>query len=254
MRAKKHLSQFFLVDKNTLGKIADVIRVDDCDQVLEIGCGRGELTRFLLEKGKPLIGVEIDPKLCEVLLEKLKSAPGLTIVCGDILEFRAVPPNTVVAGNVPYHISFAILEFLVEHRALIKRAYLTLQKEFARKLTACPGTKDYGFISCFIRFYADVRQHFTIRRSCFFPSPKVDSATVEIDLFLQPKVDVADEKRFFRFVKSVFSQRRKKIRNILAGLYPSLDISLLLSGCAIDPDQRPETIPLEKLAAVFNAV
>ena len=254
MKPKKYLSQFFLTQSSYLKKIADLVRVDPADSILEIGAGRGELTRFLLEKGVPLTCVEIDPQLCRIMQEKFSDADRIQIVCQDITKYTALQPGTVAVGNIPYHISFGVIEFLVKNRKKIKRALLTFQKEFAVKLAASPGRKEHGFIACFIQMYAGVRVHFTIPRSCFYPAPKVDSAVVEIVLHPKTRIKVDDEREFLGFLRNLFSQRRKKISNILANFYPHRDAKSILDSCSVSPDVRPEKVPLDKLACIFNAL
>jgi 16S rRNA (adenine1518-N6/adenine1519-N6)-dimethyltransferase len=252
MRPKKRLSQFFLKSRSYLKKISDAVRVKGAVKLLEIGAGKGELTEVLVEKGLPITCVEIDRQLCGVLKEKFLNFESVKIICSDIRDVKEVLPNTIAVGNIPYHISFEVLQFLVKNRKNIKRAYLTLQKEFARKLSASPGQKDYGYLCCFMQIYANLKILFTIPKTCFRPVPKVDSATVEIDFCFENKLNLDNEEKFLEFLRKIFSQRRKKICNILSIFYSDRDIKSILNSCGVDRDLRPENIPVDDLASIYN--
>ena len=254
MRPKKHLSQYFLTNKSVLQRIADSIVTDKNACILEIGSGRGELTCFITDKARQVICVEIDEKLCGVLSERFKDLKNVKICCQDIENFDMPSEDIVAVGNVPYHISFKILDLLIKNRKKVRHAYLTLQKEFAQKLTGLSGSKSYGFLTCFINLYCDVKILFNIRKSCFYPNPKVDSSLVEFNIYLKPKWDITDENFFKDMVRKIFSQRRKKIINILKQNYPDADLKTILSRCAISADQRPENISTLQFVNLANAI
>jgi len=254
MRPKKHLSQYFLVKQAVLQRISDSIVIDSEDSILEIGSGRGELTNFLIGKSKSILCVEIDKRLCDVLEEKFKEASSVKIYCRDIGEFKLSQDNIVALGNIPYHLSFKILEFLIENRLRVKRAYLTLQKEFAKKLTGLPGTKSYGFLTCFVNLYSDVKILFNIPKTCFYPQPRVDSCLVEFKFYPKTKWCLSGQEFFISLIRKVFSQRRKKIVNILKKFYPEKEVEEILSSCRISPDLRPENISLTQFIDLANSL
>ncbi|MBN2120147.1 MAG: ribosomal RNA small subunit methyltransferase A [Candidatus Omnitrophica bacterium] len=252
MRSKKHLSQFFLVNKKYLEKISDLVSVHDQEIMVEIGSGKGQLTDFLIGKQKSIICVEIDPAFCEILNEKYADIPFLDVVCADIRKFKLPDKKVIVVGNVPYHLSFEIINFVISNRDKVPRAYLTFQKEFARKLAGRLGTKDYGYLSCFMNIYADAKILFTIPKTCFHPRPKVDAAFLEIKLHSEPKAQVSSQEAFLNFLRNVFSQRRKKIANIIENLYPHLATETILATAQVLADLRPENISFLKLAQLYK--
>lgn len=248
--SKKQLGQIFLKNRKILQRIADFIEVEE-GKLLEIGGGRGELTEFLLKKGVEVYTVEVDKSLCKVLEEKFKSRHNLKIINMDILDYKP-QENFVVAGNVPYHLSFKILEYLVSYRKFIKKAYLTFQKEFARKLTAPLRSKDYSYLTCFFKYYAETKLLFVIPRVYFRPLPKVDSAFIEIRFRAQPLYPMRNEDKAFLALRKIFQQRRKKISNILKEFFPQEDIPSLLKTSGIEPGFRPEQIPPSKLFSLVD--
>jgi len=253
MGHKKSLSQFFLTNRKYLNRITDSLDTDKAEFILEIGGGRGSLTEGLLEKGLPVVCVEIDDKLCGVIKEKFNACPDFKVVCGDIRNFKVEGGKVLVAGNVPYHISFDIIEFLANNRDRITSVYLTLQKEFAGKISASPGSKAYCFLSCFTRLYFKTDILFNIPKSCFIPSPKVDSSLVRFIPDYSLEIEDGRKPEFISFLRKVFTFRRKKISNILKKVFPKIkDIDSLLKSCGISPDLRPENIPLPSFLCMMS--
>ncbi|HEC68787.1 MAG TPA: ribosomal RNA small subunit methyltransferase A [Candidatus Omnitrophica bacterium] len=255
MKPKKYLSQYFLLNKKYLKKIADSVDVKEDETLLEIGAGRGELTQFLIGKKRKIICVEIDLYLCRILKERFKAVDFLEVFCGDIRNLKLSEKKLIVAGNIPYHLSFQIIEFLIKNRKRIPRAYLTFQKEFAQKLTAKVGSKSYSFLTCFLKFYAEAKILFNIPQSCFFPQPKVSSALVKIDFSAHSELSLEEsqEKMFLDFLRKIFQQRRKKIINILKELYrdKKKEIKDFLEDRKIC-SYRPEEIDLKVLVEIYN--
>lgn len=253
MGAKKKYGQNFLSNKIFLNKIAEHIRDGlDSGPLLEIGPGKGALTRYLVQMGVPLTVVEIDEDLCPALLEEFGSVDGFSLIQKDILKY-SIEEDTrfVVVGNVPYYISFDIIEFIVSNRHKVKKAYFTFQKEFARKLCSAPGTKEYGFLSCFTQMFFDCKLKLKIPASAFNPKPKIDSAFVEIKLKDNDLLNKCDLKSLKSFLRAIFSKRRKKMSNVLKSRYP--DISLEnYAKMGINVDLRPENITIEQFASLFN--
>ena len=158
-RPKKRLGQNFLVDKNIQNKIIHACRFKADDIVLEIGSGRGELTQLIANEAKCVYALEIDKDLCQILKNNLHSYPNVKIIHADVLRFnlkshfRNIEGKIQVLGNIPYYISTPIIERLLKYRDKINTIFITVQKEFARRVTAKPGSKDYGSLSCFIQYY-----------------------------------------------------------------------------------------------------
>lgn len=162
----------------------------------------------------------------------------------------------VVVGNLPYSITSPILEWGVQQRRLINRCLFTVQKEFAQRMVAQPGSKAYGSLSVFVQYVFWPKALFTIGRGQFAPRPKVDSTCLKLVPHLQPPVKMPDEARFFRFVQSLFAYRRKTLLNALqrAGRCSRLEAEGCLARCGLDPLARPETLSVAQLASLVNAL
>jgi 16S rRNA (adenine1518-N6/adenine1519-N6)-dimethyltransferase len=204
---KKRLGQNFLTDKRWLEKIASYAEISPDDIVLEVGPGLGGLTQLLQTKAKKVITVEKDPVLVEFLSRKFLNNPKVEIITGDILKIDLPDYNKVVA-TPPYNISSKLLFLLLRRRC--QTIILALQKEFAERLVAKPGTKDYGRLTVMIahKARAEILDH--ISRDAFNPRPKVDSAIIKVTLADTKKG--IDEEPFVDVVRGLFTQRRRTLR------------------------------------------
>lgn len=247
MRLKRSLGQVFLKDRRYLNKIISSLG-DGLGKVVEIGPGSGRLTRYLLPRVRRLYCVEVDRRLCDLLEDRFKLHSNIKIIHGDILglDLSDLGSELIVIGNIPYRISKNIIEYLVVNRIRIERAYLTVQKEFAKKITARPKDGGYGYLSCRIQYYASVKKLFDIHARAFSPRPKVDSSFVEIKFYKKPPYPVRDEKFLFAVMQKAFNQRRKKICNIL-------DLGVDFAALGIDPGARPGYLSLRNYAVLANA-
>lgn len=259
----KRLGENYLIDANIKDKIIAEAAVGKDDVVLEIGPGFGALTIDLAKTGAKVFAVEKD-KLAFAALKDIAGTdfPNLTFLNDDVLKFdiegAGFAKKIKIIGSLPYYITTPIIEYLVENRSRISSAVMVVQKEFADRLSAEPGTKPYGAISCFVRYYASIKYIYTIKGSCFYPSPDVDSALMRMDMLDNPSVDVKDEALFFRIIRGAFNQRRKSIINSLSresvlGI-PKPELSMLLSKSGIDPAARPEKLGLSDFAKIANLV
>lgn len=243
IKPKKSLGQHYLRDRSVLKKIIDSLNLTGEEVVLEIGAGHGELTFFLAQKSKEVWAVEIDSSSVFLLKERLKDFSNIHIIHGDILKFQSDCFFDLVVGNIPYYISGLLLGNLSE-RWNYKRAVFTLQREVGKRLTANPGTKDYGVLTLAVWYNHNVKILFEVPKECFYPVPKVDSVVVELERVKDREV----EKGFFmKVVKSAFSNRRKMLKNVLLDL--GLDkekIIEVLQSLGIDPRRRGETLSLEE--------
>ncbi|MBM3255687.1 MAG: ribosomal RNA small subunit methyltransferase A [Candidatus Omnitrophica bacterium] len=256
---KKSLGQNFLVDKNLQRKIAAGCSFKDTDTVLEIGPGRGALTRIIADKVKLLYAVEIDKDLCRHLEEEFKNSPNIKIIHHDILKlelpgyFIKPKEKIKVVGNIPYYISTPIIERLLKYRQNIEEAFLTLQKEFAKRIVAKPGSGDYGSLSCFVQYYAQAQILFTIKKNSFFPVPKVDSCFLRLNMKDKLPLGPEKEKEFFRVVRAAFNQRRKILRNSLQGVIPQSRLDHLFSKYNINKNTRPEELSQSDFINLINS-
>ncbi len=178
-RPNKSLGQNFLVDERIQQKIVNTCLLKVDDTVLEIGPGKGAITARILPLVKRLVVVEKDRQLVSFLKENFLE-PQLEIVEGDFLkmDISSLGNNLIIVGNIPYYISTPIIEKILANKDKIQRAYLTVQLEFGQRLGAMPGNKDYGSLSCFVQYHADVKVLFKISPGSFHPQPKVHSCFV----------------------------------------------------------------------------
>jgi 16S rRNA (adenine1518-N6/adenine1519-N6)-dimethyltransferase len=256
-RPKKSLGQNFLVDSRVARKIVSTAEIGPEDTVLEIGPGRGALTRHLAGACRRLVAVELDSALASELRKRYPAESGVEIVHGDAREipleqiFDPHEPYKVVA-NLPYYAANRIVRrFLTAERKPIMLVFM-VQREVARTMAAQPG--DMGLLSVMVQLYGSVRVAFSVPPRAFRPAPKVTSAVVRIDVFDQPAFDLESQKDFFDLVIAGFSAPRKQIRNSLKnGLRVTGEFaSDLLSGADIDPKRRPETLSVEEWSRVYN--
>jgi 16S rRNA (adenine1518-N6/adenine1519-N6)-dimethyltransferase len=245
---KKSLGQNFLVDKNIRSKIIAACGFRPEDTVLEIGSGKGEMTAGIAERCLRIHALELDSRLHPLLRDTLRPFKNVRLIRRDVLKFdfnRSLKENRIkVFGNVPYYISTPIIERLIKYRKKISAVYITVQKEFALRITASPGSKQYGSSSCYVQYYFRPRMLFTIGRGSFFPVPKVDSALLELIPHTKTPFAAIDEKGFFRIIRAAFSQRRKTLRNSLSGLIPEGRLEAFFLRNGLSRDVRPEDLGL----------
>ena len=272
----KRFGQNFLIDQNIVRKIIDLAAIRPDETVLEIGPGRGILTRALCAKAQKVIAIEIDRQLAQALagdssadprntggvsadqnLPPLTACRNLDLRVGDALAFDygSLPPDTVVVANLPYYVSTPLLFTLLESSKLIDRLILMLQTEVAQRLAARPGTKEYGALSVLTQYRAAVTLAFRVSPQCFRPRPTVGSAVVHLRLRRDGLLDCDREKRFVRLVRSAFAHRRKTVLNSLRDERYAPDmVAAALAKCGVAPDRRAETLSLEdylRLAAAL---
>ncbi|NOZ59332.1 MAG: ribosomal RNA small subunit methyltransferase A [Euryarchaeota archaeon] len=210
IKPSRKLGQHFLVSERIIEREVEVAELSGGERVLEIGAGIGNLTGYLLEAGCEVVVVERDPLMVRVLRERF---PGekLRVVCGDATRVE-LPPFDKVVANLPFSISSPITFRLL--RRGFERAVLIYQLEFARRLVAEPGTREYSRVSAACRYYARARLVQRIPRGAFYPPPEVEAALVEL-VPVEQRPDV-DEEFFLRFLAALFPYRRKKLRRALA--------------------------------------
>ena len=259
--ARKRFGQHFL-EAPWVAKVVDAIDPEPNDTFLEIGPGRGALTRPLAARARRVIAVEIDRDLAAALRAEaisnlqLIQSDVLALSFPDILRDEARPIR--VAGNLPYNISSPVLFTLLaaaDRGQLLSDATLMLQKEVADRLVATPGRKDYGALAIQVSLLADVERLLTLPPGAFRPPPKVTSAVVRLR-FHAPRVDVGDARVFERIVRGMFLQRRKTVANALRPVCDALgcDAANLLQRAGVNGGVRPEVLTLEQIAGLSRAV
>lgn len=250
---KKHLGQNFLFDQSILNRIVEASELTISDTIVEIGPGPGALTKILAKTAKKVVAIELDVELYAKLKESLSESKNVEIINGDALQYpyEKLEPFKIVA-NIPYYITTPIIFRLLEARKNLKSMTLTIQKEVAQRIAAKPGTKDYGVLSIMVQYFGNPELKFIIHKEAFRPVPKVDSAVIHIEILPAPRVKVADEKLFFRTIKTAFSQRRKTLSNSLKPL--SNNIKKILVSAGIEPERRAETLSIEEFARLSDFI
>lgn len=265
IKPKKRLGQNFLTDKNIQRKIISACNFNLLDTVLEIGSGSGEFTRLIAKNCLQVYALEIDQRLLPLLKENLKDADNVEVIQGDILKFdfkrffnKINSSNNKkklkIFGNIPYNISTPIIERVFEFRKKIDCLYLTVQKEFAQRLIASVGSKDYASISCFVQYFSLPKKLFPVKRNSFYPVPGVDSVFLKISLRENAPVKVKDEELFFRIIRAAFNKRRKTLKNSLKEVLPQKNLDNYFSKFKIDPNIRPERLSLDDFAKLCSCV
>jgi 16S rRNA (adenine1518-N6/adenine1519-N6)-dimethyltransferase len=260
-RPRKRFGQHFL-EPVWVAKVVGAIDPTLDDTFLEIGPGRGALTRPLAKRARHVVAVEIDRDLAAAL--DRANVPNLRVIQSDFLELGLEVALSDerrplrVAGNLPYNVSSPILFTLLKAAdggRFFSDATLMLQKEVADRLAATPGSKDYGALAIQVALTADVNQVLTLPPGAFRPPPKVTSAVVRLR-FRPPAVDVGDPQVFERIVRGIFLQRRKTLANALRPVADSLGRSAaqLLERAGIEGRLRPEALTLGDIARLSRAV
>lgn len=210
----RRFGQHFLIRQSVLDRIARFVCPGRESLVIEIGPGRGALTRHLLDRADRVIAIELDAPLTDHLRSKFPDGR-LDVIQADVLGVDLTQwAEAPVAGNLPYYITSPIIEKVIHAR--MKRAVFLVQKEVAQRLAAKPGSRDFGFLSVHAQLLADVELLFTVPPAAFAPPPKVDSALVR----LSPRdPGIPDAQAFLAFAGLCFRQKRKTLRNNLRGHY-----------------------------------
>jgi 16S rRNA (adenine1518-N6/adenine1519-N6)-dimethyltransferase len=246
----KRLGQNFLTGPKALEKVVAAAEISSHETILEVGPGLGSLTRYLATFAKNIVAVELDPKLIPPLQMVLKAYKNVTIIQGDILKLDPTEliktSNYAVVANIPYYITSNLIRHLLEAKIRPTRMVLTVQYEVANRICAQPG--DMSLLSLSIQVYGKPRLITRIPATAFYPTPKVDSAVVSIDLYPDPIIPEAFLQTFFRLTKAGFGQKRKTLRNSLAaGLdWEVAETERWLIHSGIDPKRRAETLSIEE--------
>jgi 16S rRNA (adenine1518-N6/adenine1519-N6)-dimethyltransferase len=254
-RPRKRLGQHFLVDRNIVRKIVAVAALRPHETVLEIGPGRGILTRALCERARHVLAIELDRSLSPVLKAALADCANVEVRFGDALDYpyETVPSGTVVVANLPYYVSSPLLFRLFEAHDRFDRLVLMLQTEVAKRLVAQPGTKDYGVLSVLTQYHATPWLAFSVPAECFRPRPAVNSTVVVLPMRRKPAVSVADETLFIRVVRAAFAHRRKTLFNSLRDEgFRAEQVAQAMDTAGIERSSRAEALSIAEFAALAN--
>ncbi|MEO6943357.1 MAG: 16S rRNA (adenine(1518)-N(6)/adenine(1519)-N(6))-dimethyltransferase RsmA [Lacisediminihabitans sp.] len=254
----KKLGQNFVIDANTVRRIVRVAGVREGETVVEVGPGLGSLTLGLLEAGASVVAVEIDKRLAAQLpltVRLMRPDAVLTVVTEDAMKITELPgtPTTLVA-NLPYNISVPVLLHFLEHFPLITSGLVMVQAEVGQRIAAPPGSKVYGGPSVKAAWYGSWKVAGQVSRQVFWPVPNVDSILVSFHLRERPLGTEAERLATFALVDAAFQQRRKMLRQALAGvLGGSTSASAIMERAGIAPTARGEQLTVDDFVAVARA-
>lgn len=256
----KKLGQNFVVDANTVRKIVHLAGVGDGDHVVEIGPGLGSLTLAILEVGASVTAVEIDHRLAALLPRTARAhgvSPGeLVVIDADALQVSELPGDpTVLVANLPYNISVPVLLHFLETFPSLQRGVVMVQAEVGERLAASPGSKIYGAPSAKARWWGSWRLAGTVSRQVFWPVPGVDSVLVGFERDAAPRGTDDERRATFALIDAAFQQRRKMLRQALAGVFggSAAEASAVLQAAGVDPTARGEQLGVEQFQAIARA-
>ena len=265
-RAKKRLGQNFLVDESYARRVVGALAPRAGETVVEIGPGHGALTAVLLESGARVVAVEFDRELVPLLRERFAGSGNLTLVEDDALgvDFcAAVAPaaTTRVVANLPYNISTAILQWLIEQRRCVREMVLMLQREVVGRIIAPPGSADRGYLTVLVEAFCESEALFDVPPGAFRPAPKVWSTVARLRV-REGVAAGADDGLFLRVVGAGFAQKRKTILNNLRSAPPDVRALVdaaggaagVLKAAGVEQQRRAEALTLAEWAGLVRAL
>ena len=256
VKAKKKLGQCFLSDSNISRKIIELSNPSKDIVAIEVGPGLGAITKYMLEGYKKVIAYEIDNDVVEKLLTATKDKGELDLRMMDILKadlsyLNDLEEEVVSISNLPYYITSPIIAKFLDEAPKIKRMYFMVQKEMAERLSAKVSTKDYNAFSIMVQYYADVKTVLNVPRTCFVPSPNVDSAVIEIkriDRLYKPQ----NEELFKKVVSQSFKERRKTLVNNLSSTINKDKLKNIFDELGLNENIRAENLNIDDFIALSD--
>jgi 16S rRNA (adenine1518-N6/adenine1519-N6)-dimethyltransferase len=257
---RQALGQHFLHNRGVLDKIVRAVDPNKDELIVEVGPGRGALTFPLAEKAGLVLAVEKDGRLIPGLQER--ATANLIVLKADVLrvsfpdvlkDYPKFAPPVKLAGNLPYSISSPLLFKIIKEETLFSRCVFLLQKEFARRVCASAGSKDYAPLSILVQMHFETSMLFTVSPASFSPPPRVDSALVRLEKRPAPLFDLPDEETFGTFLRAAFGHRRKTLmNNLLAAGYDRPAAESALRQAGLDPRARAEALSISQLVRLFD--
>ncbi|HET7465989.1 MAG TPA: 16S rRNA (adenine(1518)-N(6)/adenine(1519)-N(6))-dimethyltransferase RsmA [Candidatus Dormibacteraeota bacterium] len=252
IQLKHRLGQNFLIDPGARDAVAEAAGITPEDDVTEVGAGVGTLTIALARHARTVRAVELDRTLIPALREVVSPLANVEVINADILAYDASIAGQVIAGNIPYSLTGALIEKLLQPEPRPKRLSLVVQKEVAERWTASTSA---SLSTVAVQVFATARIAMTIPASAFTPPPRVDSALVLLEVRERPAVNVDDMNAFLRFVEAAFQFRRKQLGGALGRISGrgSTEAAARLRDTGIDPQRRPQTLTLAEWEAIFRS-
>jgi 16S rRNA (adenine1518-N6/adenine1519-N6)-dimethyltransferase len=265
---KAKLGQNFLSDPNASRRIVEALGDITASCVIEIGPGRGAITKLLAPSAKRLIAIELDRMLAAELRMQYARATNVEIIEADVLkvdfatlvqgDLRGIidrapdqkPRTAKLVGNLPYYITSDILLHLFAHHQHFTTIVIMVQREVAERIAASPGTRDYGLLTVTTQLFADVENLFTLPPGAFSPTPKVHSTVLRLTIAPKAAKLGVESRAFIGFLKLAFAQKRKTLFNNLRAPYPNAAEAIKAAG--MRPDIRAEAVSLDQLAALYR--
>ena len=267
--AKKSFGQNFLVDENYIDKIISALDPQTGEIIIEIGAGRGALTAKLIASGANVVAVELERQMLAVLKQEFGEFESFKLVESDALQvdFKRIIENesnpqirkAKLVANLPYNISTAILQKLIEQRSVFSEMILMFQLEVVERITAKVGNSERGYLTVLTEAYLETEKLFEVPPSAFKPAPKVKSAVVRLITRKVEDLDLFDEQLFREIISFAFRQKRKTILNNLRNLPPESHLTIddlegTLSDCQINPNRRAETLSLDEWKKLTQSI
>ena len=256
--AKKSFGQNFLVDTDYISRVIEAAELSRDDIVIEIGPGRGALTRELVKRAGQVIAVELDADLVPVLQQQFAADSNFELIQADILKLEissiTADKRSKLIANLPYYISTAVLQRMIEQRQHFAEMVLMFQREVVERIIAEPGNSERGYLSVLVEAFLNVEKLFDVPPSAFKPVPKVWSSVIRANSKDTFESIGGKEKQFERLVGASFRQKRKTISNNLKAAASELsivDANVLLDRSNIDAKRRAETLTLEEWITLF---
>lgn len=255
------LGQHFLSDARYCSRVAEAIDLDADDLVIEIGPGQGAITGLLARRARSVVAIEVDCDLVNQLRQKFLEVPSVEIVHSDVLQVdlgeicrKRNIDRCSVFGNLPYYITSPIIHHLLASARYVRAMALLVQREVANRLVACPGTRDYGYLTVFTSLYSTAHKVLQIPPGAFSPPPKVHSTLVRFEIRSDAQSVTAEDEAFVRFLKQSFALKRKMLVNCLSPHYARQAVEEELRRLGLPRTVRAEQLSVEQLVAVFSSL
>ena len=260
--AKKKFGQNFLIDSNIVMKIVKTANITKETNVIEIGPGIGATTEILAKEAGKVLCFEIDEDMVNILNEEIKN-DNVKIVNKDFLKvdldgemrYFIEPKNIVVVSNLPYYITTPIIFKLLEYSKNIEKMVFMVQKEVSERLTAKPGSKEYGSLSVLIELNGTMKKEFNVSRNCFYPVPNVDSEIVSMEINKNDSA-LKNDPIFGKFIQNIFEMKRKTLANNICKKtnFSRDDLNKILQELGLSESVRAESLSLNQISKIYEAL